>query len=123
MGTGTVKGEAGASREGSGVRRQKVVHLLRIFQSTGSSTRERLPIRFGTYNIRNGRNGGLELALREISQASMDMGIFQETNFTDRIYTRGLAKYSVVATNAPSRHRGGVAVFYQPAPHFAVKVF
>ena len=51
----------------------------------------------------------------------MDLGIFQETKLTDGIYTRGLAGYSVVVTDAPSRHRGGVAIFLQPAPHFAVE--
>ena len=51
----------------------------------------------------------------------MDLGIFQETKLTDGIYTRGLAGYSVVATDAPSRHCGGVAVFHRPAPHFAVE--
>ena len=76
---------------------------------------------FGTYNIRNGRNGGLEAALRGMSQANMDLGISQETKLTDGIYTRGLAGYSVVATDAPSRHRGGVAIFHRPAPHFAVE--
>ena len=80
-----------------------------------------MPIRFVTYNIRNGHNGGLESSLRGVSQANMDMGIFQETKFTDRIYTRRSAGYSVVATNAPSRHRGGVAVFHRLAPHFAVE--
>ena len=35
-------------------------------------------IRFVTYNICNGSNGGLELALRGVSQANMDLGIFQE---------------------------------------------
>ena len=65
-----------------------------------------MPIRFVTYNIRNGRNRGLESALREMSQANMDLGIFQETKVTDGIYTCGLAGYSVVATDAPSRHRG-----------------
>ena len=60
-----------------------------------------MPIRFGTYNIRNGCNGGLEAALREMSQANMDLGILQETKLTDRIYTRRLAGYSVVATDAP----------------------
>ena len=35
-------------------------------------------IRFGTYNVRNGRNGGLELTLREMYHANMDLGIFQE---------------------------------------------
>ena len=75
-------------------------------------------IRLGTYNISNGRNGGLESALRGMSQANMDLGIFQETKVTDDIYTRGSAGYSVVATDAQSRHRGGVAVFHRPAPHF-----
>ena len=50
----------------------------------------------------------------------MDLGIFQETKVTDGIYTRRSAGYSVIATDAPSRHCGGVAVFHQPAPHFVV---
>ena len=78
-------------------------------------------IRFGTYNIRNGRNGGLESALRGMTQANMDLGIFQETKFTEGIYTRASAGYSVVATDAPSRNRGEVAVFYRPSSHFAVE--
>ena len=61
-----------------------------------------MPIRFGTYNIKNGRNGGLESALRGMSQANMDMGIFQKTKCTDGIYTRELAGYRVVAADAPS---------------------
>ena len=56
-----------------------------------------------------------------MSQANMDLGIFQETKVTHRIYNRGLAGYSVVAKDAPSRHRGRVAVFHRPALHFAVK--
>ena len=91
--------------------------------STGSPTRGRVPIRFGTYNICNRRNGGLGSALRKMSQAKMDLGIFQETKVTDRIYTRGSAGYIVVATDAPSREHGGVAVFYRLAPHFAVEAF
>ena len=80
-----------------------------------------MPIRFGTYNIRNGRNGGLKSALRGMSQASMDLGIFQKTKVTDGIYTRGSDGYSVVAMDAPSRHRGGVVVFYRPELHFTVE--
>ena len=57
---------------------------------------------FGTYNIRNGRNGGLELTFRGVSQANMDMGIFQETKVTDSMCTHGSDGYSVVATDAPS---------------------
>ena len=78
-------------------------------------------IRFGTYNIRKGRKGGLEAALWGVSQANMDLGILQETKQTDGMYTRGSARYSVVATDAPSRHRGGVTIFHRPAPHFAVE--
>ena len=80
-----------------------------------------MPIIFGTYNIRNRRNGGLKAALRGVSQANMDLCILQETKLTDGIYTRGLDGYSVVATDAPSRHRGGVAIFYRSEPHFAVE--
>ena len=61
-----------------------------------------MPIRFGTYNIRNGRNGGLESALQGMAQANIDLGILQETKCTDGIYTCELAGYSVVATDAPS---------------------
>ena len=51
----------------------------------------------------------------------MYLGIFQETKVTDGIYTNRSAGYSVVTTNAPSRHCGGVAVFYRPALYFAVE--
>ena len=75
-----------------------------------------VPIRFGTYNIRNGRTGGLEAALRGMSQANMDLGILQETKLTDGVYTRGSAGYNVIATDTPSQHRGGVAIFTAPHP-------
>ena len=51
----------------------------------------------------------------------MDLGILQETKLTDGIYTRGLVGYSVVATDAPSQHRGNVAIFYSSEPHFAME--
>ena len=80
-----------------------------------------MPIKFGTYNIRNGRNGGLESALQGMTQATIDLGVFQETKCTDGIYTRASAGYRVVATEAPSRHRGGVALFYRTTAQFAVE--
>ena len=80
-----------------------------------------MPIRFGTYNIRNGRKGGLELALRGMSQANMDLGILQETKITNGVYTRGLASYKVIATDAPSRQRGSVTLFYRLTPRFVVE--
>ena len=58
---------------------------------------EEVPIKFGTYNIRNDRNGGLEAALRVMAQANMDLGVLQETKCTDGVYTRESAGYRVVA--------------------------
>ena len=51
----------------------------------------------------------------------MDLGILQETKLTDGVYTGGAAGYSVIMTDAPSRHRGGVALFYRSEPHFVVE--
>ena len=62
------------------------------------------------------------MALRGMSQANMDLGILQETKLMDGIYTRRLAGYSVITTDAPSRHRSGVALFYRSKPHFVVDV-
>ena len=86
------------------------------YQGEGQGV-ERLtrPIRFGTYNIRNGRNGGLEYALHGMYQANMNLGVFQETKFTKRIYTRESSSYEVVAMEAPSLHSGGVSLFYWTA--------
>ena len=56
-----------------------------------------------------------------MSQSNIYLGILQETNLTDGIYTRGSAGYSVVATDAPSRHRCGVAIFYRSGPNLAVE--
>ena len=87
----------------------------------GESMQGRETIRFGTYNIRNVRNVGLESALRGISQANMDLEIFQETKLTGGVYTRRPSGYSVVTTDAPSRHRGRVAVFYRPSTQYVVE--
>ena len=88
---------------------------------TRGSTKEEVPIKFGTYNIRNGRNGELESAFRGMAQANIDLGVFQETKCTDVIYTRESAGCRVVATDAPCRHRGGLALFYRPSAQFAVE--
>ena len=44
---------------------------------TRGSMKEEVPIKFGTSNIRNGRNRGLESALQGMAQANIDLGIFQ----------------------------------------------
>ena len=84
----------GRTREGQGVRRwtEKMV-------------------RFGTFNIRNGRNGGLESALRGLAQGRVDCGILQETKITNRFYTRESSGFWVMAMAALSAYCGGVAIF------------
>ena len=37
-------------------------------------------VRFGTFNIQNGHNGGMELALRGMEQGQVNFGVLQETN-------------------------------------------
>ena len=64
---GTAEGEAGASREGSGARVKKESVGRGCVGVLGSLRGGAVPIRSGTYNIRNGRNGGLESALRGMS--------------------------------------------------------
>ena len=78
-------------------------------------------IRFGSYNIQNGCNDGLKLALRGMDQASMYLGILQDTNITGGVYTQESAGFFVVDLDAPSRHYGGVALFYKELLRFVVE--
>ena len=106
-GQGTAVGESGEG-EGAGKKKDRWWGPLR---RNRGSTEEEVPIKFSTYNIRNGRNGGLEAALRGMAQANIDLGVFQETKCTDGVYTRASAGYCVVATDVQSRHRSGIALF------------
>ena len=45
-----------------------------------------MPIKCGSYNSRNVRNGGLESVLWRIYQSNIDLGSFQETNITNKVY-------------------------------------
>ena len=56
-----------------------------------------------------------------MAQANIDLGVFQDTKCTDGIYTCASARYRVIATESPSRHHGGVALFYREKAHFAVE--
>ena len=91
----------------------------REYQGEGGDE-TRTSIWFGLYNIQNGRNGGPELALRDMVQDNLDLSVLQKNKLTDGVYILRSDGYSVVAMDAPSRHHGGVAVFYQESPKFAV---
>ena len=43
-------------------------------------------IRFGSYNIHNGRNEGLKSVLRVMEQANLDLGFLQETKVVYIVY-------------------------------------
>ena len=63
----------------------------------------------------------MESNLCGVYQSNMDLVVFQETNLPKRIYTRESSGYKVVATEAPSAHTDGVAVFYRAAEQFYVE--
>ena len=90
--------------------------------STGVSTKEQWGrrveavkklevIRFGTYNIRNRCNVGLESELLRIAWVNVDLGLLQETKITDDVYTQESARFRVVALDTLSCYRGGVSLF------------
>ena len=70
-------------------------------------------IRFGLYNIYDGRNGGLESTLQGMSQVNMDLGIFQETKVTKGIYMRDSGGYRFMVDEALSHTSDSIAMFYR----------
>ena len=87
-GQGTAIGESEGNEEANGGGKRKGNRWWGALKSTGGSTKKEVPIRFGTYNIRNGRNRGMEPALWVMSQANMDLGIFQETKCIALLYSQ-----------------------------------
>jgi len=74
-----------------------------------------------TYNVRCGRNAGLESALRAMAATEVDLGIFTETKITDSVYTRYSSGYNVTATNAVSASQGGIALFWRDNELYEIK--
>ena len=53
-------------------------------------------------------------------QANLELGVLQETNIMDGVYTRGPAGYIVVATENPRQQCDRVAVFYWASLQFLI---
>ena len=70
-------------------------------------------VALASFNIRSGRNGGLEAALRAMDQLGVDIGFLMETKLTGGIYTRHSSGYNVLALNATSSSSGGIALFWR----------
>jgi hypothetical protein len=86
-----------------------------------SRTDGRGSIAVASWNIRNSCNGGLESALRAMEAMDVDLGILMETKGTGGIHTRHSSGYSVVASDAPSAHQGGIAFFWRANKTYEVK--
>jgi exonuclease III len=78
-------------------------------------------IRIATYNIRNGRKGKLEGALRALEKMNIDIGILRETKITNDCYTKNYFGFEVIATAAESVFQGGIALVYCPLAYWTIE--
>ena len=60
--------------------------------------------RFRTYNKRNRINVGLESVLRGTENSNMDLGVFQDTKFTNEIHMCASVGYHILTSDVPIRH-------------------
>ena len=63
-------------------------------------------MKVATWNIRSGRNGGLETAVRALHGLEVDVAVLQETRLTKGVYARKVEEYRVMASDA-GRPQGG----------------
>ena len=73
---------------------------------------------FGSYNIRNGSNGGIDLALLAMAQENMDLGVLYEMKIIGRFYTCFLSDYNMLVLETPSNHQRGIALLLRESPHW-----
>jgi hypothetical protein len=78
-------------------------------------------IAVASWNIRNGCTGELESALQVMEAMGINLGVFLETKLTGGIYTWNSSEYSVIASDAPSAHQGGIALFWRANKTYKVK--
>ncbi len=66
------------------------------------------------WNIRCGRGNGLTFAANGLAKMGVECAILSEMKITDDRYTRMTLGYKVLSTKAPSKHKGGIALLWQP---------
>ena len=64
-------------------------------------------VSIASWNIRNGRQCGLDAAVKGLEQCGAALAVLQETKRTDGKYPRRIGEYRVICTDAPSAHQGG----------------
>jgi exonuclease III len=77
-------------------------------------------IRIVTYNIRTGRAGNLEGALRAMNKMNMDIVLLTETKLTNEQHIKRAFGYDVVATKESSNAQGEVALIYRESEYWTV---
>ena len=71
-------------------------------------------ISMATWNIRDGRNGGLESAARSFDSLGVDIGLVQETKCCRaKFAARKGHGYKILSTDALSSRCGGVAMLFR----------
>ena len=66
------------------------------------------------WNIRCGRGNGLTFAAKGLAKMGVGCAILSEMKITDDHYARMTSGYKVLLTKAPSKHKGGIALLWQP---------
>jgi hypothetical protein len=66
------------------------------------------------WNICCGRGNGLTFAAKGLAKMGVGCAILLEMKITDNRYIRTTLGYKVLATKAPSKHQGGIALLWQP---------
>jgi exonuclease III len=78
-------------------------------------------IRIATLNIRDGRNAGLEAALRASKQMRIDVIVLTETKFQNDHRTRSAFGYNVFATMTSHLNQGGIALAHRHCTRWQVE--
>jgi hypothetical protein len=66
------------------------------------------------WNIRCGRGNGLTFSAKGLAKMGVGCAILLEMKITDDRYSRMTSGYKVLSTKAPSKHKGGIALLWQP---------
>ena len=59
--------------------------------------------------------------MRMMRMMNMDFGVLTETKLTNGIHTKKAEGYEIIATNAVSKHQGGVALFYRRSKQWHIE--
>ena len=65
------------------------------------------------WNIRDGRNGGLEGDTKGMNAMGVDVALFQEGKLTGEFYTKNSSGYTIAATDTATSGQGGLALYWR----------